>query len=581
VLFPGAGFTAGEVGQAFSFNGTTQCVTVPYSRSLAATNYSVEAWVKPLTQVSDPLNQDQIIGQAYGWQLVARPGTSGIGVAFLFAASKSSFPSLVSTSELPIGQFSHVVGTWDGTTLRLYINGVLNAQRVPGATPVDLGYDIYIGGSYSVAGGFAGQYFNGLIDEASYYNRALGAAEIQAVYNAGSAGKCAPGAGPSIIIQPVSQTVLAGSSATFTVSVAGSVPLSYQWQLSGTNISGTTSTALTLINVQPIQAGNYALRVTNAFGSITSSNALLTVISSAPCAPPPSGLVSWWRGEGSASDSIDSNTGELLNGASFAAGMVGQAFSFNGSNQCVQVPHAASLLTSNYSIEAWVKPLDQVSDAINQDLIFGQSFGHCQLVARTGSSGVRLAFAFGTSHTSFYEATGTSEIPIGQFSHLAGTWDGTTLRLYINGVLSAQSTPHASPVDSGCSFYIGGFYSPTADSCGYVGQFFNGLIDEASYYSRALSNAEIQSIYNAGGAGKCPRARHVPPLRLPVSLNPDGTKRVQFVGNISQSYRIEASADLVKWRPLGNCAADAEGNVEFTDPNVEKQPLGFYRAVEQ
>jgi hypothetical protein len=136
-------------------------------------------------------------------------------------------------------------------------------------------------------------------------------------------------------------------------------------------------------------------------------------------------------------------------------------------------------------------------------------------------------------------------------------------------------------VDSGCSFYIGGFYSPTADSCGYVGQFFNGLIDEASYYSRALSNAEIQSIYNAGGAGKCPRARHVPPLRLPVSLNPDGTKRVQFVGNISQSYRIEASADLVKWRPLGNCAADAEGNVEFTDPNVEKQPLGFYRAVEQ
>jgi hypothetical protein len=114
-----------------------------------------------------------------------------------------------------------------------------------------------------------------------------------------------------------------------------------------------------------------------------------------------------------------------------------------------------------------------------------------------------------------------------------------------------------------------------------VGQFFNGLIDEASYYSRALSGAEIQTIYNAGGAGKCALARQVLPLRLQVSLNPDGTKRVQFVGNDSQSYRIEGSADLMKWVSLGTCAADAEGNVEFTDPDVARQPLRFYRAVEQ
>src|ERR1035441_7789453 len=249
-----------------------------------------------------------------------------------------------------------------------------------------------------------------------------------------------------------------------------------------------------------------------------SSNALLTVISSPPCATRPAGLVSWWRAEGNASDGVDSNHGMLLNGVSFAPGMVGQAFSFNGSNQCVQVPHAASLVASNYSIEAWVKPLAQVSDAINQDLIFGQSFGHCQLVARTGSPGVRLAFAFGTDHYTFFEATGTSKIPIGQFSHLAGTWDGITLRLYINGVLNAQSTPGASPADSGCPFFIGGFYSPTADNCGYVGQFFNGLIDEASYYSRALTGAEIQSIYNAGGAGKCPSGVAPSIVTQPASL---------------------------------------------------------------
>ena len=85
----------------------------------------------------------------------------------------------------------------------------------------------------------------------------------------------------------------------------------------------------------------------------------------------------------------------LLNGAFFAPGMVGQGFGFNGNNQCVQIPYVPSLVNSNYSVEAWVKPLAQVSDFINQDLIFGQSYGQCQLLARTGTTGVRVAFAFG------------------------------------------------------------------------------------------------------------------------------------------------------------------------------------------
>jgi hypothetical protein len=665
-LLNGASFASGMVGQAFSFNGSNQCVQVPHATSLVASNYTIETWVKPLAQVSDAINQDLIFGQSFGHcQLVARTGSSGVRLAFSFGTSHTSFYEATGTSEIPIGQFSHLAGTWDGTTLRLYINGVLNAQNTPHASPVDSGCSFYLGGFYSPTDdscGYVGQFFNGLIDEASYYNRALSSAEVQFIYSAGGAGKCPLGVAPTIIRQPASQAVSVGGNAAFSVTVAGTPPLSYQWQFSGTNIAGATGTSLTLSNVQSAQAGSYAVRVTNAFGSIMSSNALLTVIAP-PCAAAPSGLVSWWRAEGSASDGVDSNNGTLLNGASFASGMVGQAFSFNGNDQCVQVPHAASLVASNYSIEAWVKPLAQVSDPIDQDLIFGQTFGHCQLVARTGSSGVRLAFAFGTSHYSFYEATGTSEIPIGRFSHLAGTWDGTTLRLYINGVLNAQSTPHAAPVDSGCPFYLGGFYSPTDDSCGYVGQFFNGLIDEASYYNRALSGAEIQAIYNAGGAGKCSlgvtptitrqpaslavhagatavfsvTAAGTPPLsyqwqfrgtsiagatrtsltlsnvqavqagsyavrvtntfgsiissnallmvnriiRLHLGLNPDGTTRVQFAGNSGQTYRIEVSSDMVKWLSLGICTADAEGNVEFSDPNVAKQPLGFYRAVEQ
>jgi len=103
-------------------------------------------------------------------------------------------------------------------------------------------------------------------------------------------------------------------------------------------------------------------------------------------------------------------------------------------------------------------------------------------------------------------------MPIGQFSHLVGTWDGVTLRLYINGVLNAQTVPGASPVDLGYPFYIGGYLLPD----NYAGQFFNGLIDEVSYYNRALSGGEVQAIYLADGAGKCPLFRPVPrrPARL-------------------------------------------------------------------
>ena len=49
-----------------------------------------------------------------------------------------------------------------------------------------------------------------------------------------------------------------------------------------------------------------------------------------PCTPPPTGLVSWWPGDGNPNDIQDSNDGTLQNGVTFAAGKVGQAFSFDG-----------------------------------------------------------------------------------------------------------------------------------------------------------------------------------------------------------------------------------------------------------
>ncbi|MFA6542835.1 MAG: immunoglobulin domain-containing protein, partial [Limisphaerales bacterium] len=82
---------------------------------------------------------------------------------------------------------------------------------------------------------------------------------------------------PTIVVPPVSQTVVAGSNATFTVTATGDAPLSYQWRFGGTAITGATSATLTLAAVQAAQAGDYAVVVTNPFGTATSTNATLTL----------------------------------------------------------------------------------------------------------------------------------------------------------------------------------------------------------------------------------------------------------------------------------------------------------------
>lgn len=83
---------------------------------------------------------------------------------------------------------------------------------------------------------------------------------------------------PAIILtQPFGQTVVAGSSATFSVVAGGTSPLSYQWRLNSTNITGATSNSFTLANVQATNTGNYSVVVTNAYGSATSANAMLAL----------------------------------------------------------------------------------------------------------------------------------------------------------------------------------------------------------------------------------------------------------------------------------------------------------------
>ncbi len=87
---------------------------------------------------------------------------------------------------------------------------------------------------------------------------------------------------PSIFAQPQSTNVNPGVTVAFTVTATGSPTPTYQWRFNGTNLAGAIGTSYTLNSVQPTDAGNYSVVVSNIAGSMTSGDAVLTVIQSAP-----------------------------------------------------------------------------------------------------------------------------------------------------------------------------------------------------------------------------------------------------------------------------------------------------------
>jgi alpha-tubulin suppressor-like RCC1 family protein len=91
---------------------------------------------------------------------------------------------------------------------------------------------------------------------------------------------------PLITAQPTGQSQVPGLNATFTVETGGTPPLYYQWKLNGTNLSGATTSAYTVTNVQADNLGNYSVEITNSISSIVSSNAALEFGQVAAWGPP-------------------------------------------------------------------------------------------------------------------------------------------------------------------------------------------------------------------------------------------------------------------------------------------------------
>jgi Concanavalin A-like lectin/glucanases superfamily/Divergent InlB B-repeat domain/Fn3 associated/Immunoglobulin domain len=283
ILVNGASFVfPGMVGSAFNLNGANQCVRVPDARNLHFTNaMTAEAWVyltKPPGQFySILLKYDAIVGfnqRSYALSI----NSTGNPYLIISTNGIGDTVAVTATNKIVTNVWTHVAGTFDGSQMRVYINGALDTSIAfsgsifPGTN--DLGIGANVGGESP--GGMINP-FPGYIDEPALYSRALSAAEILAIYNAGNAGKCFPSSSPQIYAQPPNITTLPGANISLVPFATGSPNLIYQWAFNGTNLPNATNRTLTLTNVQLSNAGDYVLSVSNSLGSIPSSNAVVTV----------------------------------------------------------------------------------------------------------------------------------------------------------------------------------------------------------------------------------------------------------------------------------------------------------------
>jgi hypothetical protein len=183
-------------------------------------------------------------------------------------------------------------------------------------------------------------------------------------------------------------------------------------------------------------------------------------------------------------------------------GVVDNAAVFDGQTSCLTVPTLGGWVDSSFTISAWVQSTNR-----NGPIVVHESSNGCPSPELSLTNGVGLT-QLNTSNSTHNFAWTLSGIAANTWHHVAVTWDGTTQRVFLDGLCNCSVSPTLQPLDNTQPFTIGCY--PTGGATHLWGS-----LDEVRVYNRTLSMSEIADLYAVSGRTATPVACNATCLPAP------------------------------------------------------------------
>ncbi|MEZ5596734.1 MAG: LamG-like jellyroll fold domain-containing protein [Pseudomonadales bacterium] len=206
------------------------------------------------------------------------------------------------------------------------------------------------------------------------------------------------------------------------------------------------------------------------------------------------------QADGTAADTRGLNAGTLMNGATYATGLSGQAFSLDGVDDYVSIADTdASASSGVISVSLWVNP-DNIGTLQDLAAQWQATGSDRSFMLRLQPGGTLRFYVSGNGEASVADTDhqwvdSSTVLTNGQWAHVTATYDGSDLKIYVNGVLEGTQ-----------SFTAGGLFNASADirlgfSQASNSAHFSGLIDEVQLVSRVLDDTDAMQLYLSGLRG--------------------------------------------------------------------------------